>query len=116
MEITSKWLGLVPQSKEIPHDSQTKKLIDVLCEEPEDHPARFIFIIERHNAHLKKTHLLHEATRDIIQQKWVEDTTLEDIEKFLQSWSPEPYRNKPMPRGMIQALLNIAPNSQAWDR
>jgi len=40
--------------------------------------------------------------------------TLEDIGKFLHSWAPEPYRNKPMPRGTIQALLQIAPNSQTW--
>jgi len=40
--------------------------------------------------------------------------TLEDIGKFLHSWAPEPYRNKPMPRGMIQALLHIVPNSQVW--
>ena len=66
MKMTSKWLGLEPQSKEIPHDSQTKKWIDVLSEDPEDHPAGFISIIERHNARLKKAHLLHEATRDII--------------------------------------------------
>ena len=50
----------------------------------------------------------------MISQRWLEGTTLEDIAKFLQSWAPEPYRNKPMPRGMIQALLHIAPNSQAW--
>jgi len=66
IEMTSKWLGLEPQSKEILHDSQTKKLIDVLSEDPEDHPAGFISIIEQHNTRLKKAHLLHEATRDII--------------------------------------------------
>ena len=109
MEMTINWLGLEPQSKEIPQDSQNK-LIDCLSEDPEDHPAGFIFIIERHNARLTKAHLLLEATRDIIQQKWLEGTTLEDIGKFLQSWAPEPYRNKPMPKGMIQALLNITPN------
>jgi len=107
MEMTITWLGLEPQDKEIPHDSQTKKLID----DPEEHPAGCIPIIERHNVRLKKAHLLHEATRGIIQQKWIEGTTLEDIAKFLQSWAPEPYRNKPMPKGMIQALLNITPNS-----
>jgi len=112
--MTCKWLGLEPQRKEIPHDSRTKKLIDGLSEDPEDHPDAFISIIERHNARLKKAHLLHEATRDIIQQKWIEGTALEDIRKFLQSWAPEPYWNKPMPKGMIQALLNIAPNSQVW--
>jgi len=40
--------------------------------------------------------------------------TLEDIGKFLHSWAPEPYRNKPMPRGTIHALLHITPNSQTW--
>jgi len=89
-------------------------LIDGLSEDPEDHPAGFIPIIERHNTCLKKAHLLHEAIRYIIQQKWLEGTTLEDIGKFLQSWASKPYRDKPMPRKMIQALLNIAPNSQAW--
>jgi len=113
MEMTIKWLDLEPHIKEIPHDSQTK-LIDGLSEDPEDHPAGFISIIERHNARLTKAHLLLEATRDIIQQKWIEGTTLEDIGKFLQSWAPEPYRNKPMPKGIIQALLNITSNSQAW--
>ena len=102
--------------EEIPHDPQTKKMIDGLSEDPEDHPTGFIPIIERHNARLKKAHLLHEATLYMIHQKWLVGTTVEDIGKFLQSlaWAPEPYRNKPMPRGMIQALLNIAPNSQAW--
>jgi len=51
---------------------------------------------------------------DIIKQKWIEGTDLEDISRFLQSWAPEPYRNKSMPKGMIQALLNIAPNFQVW--
>ena len=114
IEMTCKWLDLEPQTKEIPNESQTKKLIDCLSEDSEDHPYGFISIIERHNARLKKAHLLHEATLDIIQQKWIEGTVLEDIGKFLQSWAPEPYRNKPMPKGMIQALLNIAPNSQVW--
>ena len=41
-----------------------------------------------------------------------EGTDLEDIGKFLKSWAPEPYRNKPMPKGMLQALLGLAPNSQ----
>ena len=115
MEMTINWLGLEPHSKEIPQDSQNK-LIDGLSEDPEDHPAGFIIIIERHNARLTKAHLLLEATRDIIQHKWMEGTTLEDIGKFLQSWAPEPYRHKPMPKGMIQALLNITPNSQTWAR
>jgi len=114
MEMTCKWLDLEPQIKEISHDSRTKKLIDGLTEDPEDHPDGFISIIERHNARLKKAHLHHEATSDIMKQKWIEGTDLEDIGKFLQSWAPEPYRNKPMPKGMTQALLNIAPNSQVW--
>ena len=100
--------------KEISHDSRTKKLIDGLTEDPEDYPDGFIPIIELHNVCLKKAHLLHEATSDIIQQQWVEGTDLEDIGKFLQPWTPEPYRNKPVPKGMIQALLGIAPNSQVW--
>ena len=41
---------------------------------------------------------------------------LKDIGKFLYSWAPEPYRNKPMPKGMVQALLLIAPNSQTWNQ
>jgi len=89
-------------------------LIDGLTEDPVDNPDGFIPIIELHNARLKKAHLLHEATSDIIKQKWVEGTDLEDIRKFLQSWAPEPYRNKHMPKGVTQALLGIAPNSQAW--
>jgi len=55
-------------------------LIDSLTEDPEDNPDGFIPIIELHNARLKKAHLLHEATSDITQQKWVESTDLEDIE------------------------------------
>jgi len=113
-EMTCIWLGLESHSKEIPHDSQIKKLIDGLSEDPEDHPAGFIPIIERHNARLKRAYLLHEATRYRIKQKWSEGVTLEDIGKFLHSWAPEPYRNKPMPRGMIQALLQITLNSQTW--
>jgi len=66
MEITINWLGLEPQCTEISHDLQIKKLIDGLSEDPEDHPAVFIPIIKRHNTRLKKAHLLHEATRDII--------------------------------------------------
>jgi len=54
--------GSRTSEKEIPHDSQTKKLIDgQFAEDPEDHPASFIPIIERHHARLKKAHLLHEA-------------------------------------------------------
>ena len=114
METSCKGLGLEPQRKEIPHDSRTKKLIEGLSEDPEDHPDGFISIIERHDARLKKAYLLHEATRDIVQQKWIEGTALEDIGKLLQSWAPEPYWNKPVPKGVIQALLNTAPNSQVW--
>jgi len=114
MEMTCKWLDLEPQTKEIPYDSRTKDLIEVLTQDSEDNPAGFIPIIELHNARLKKAHLLHAATSAIIQRKWAEGTDLEDIEKFLQSWAPEPYRNKPMPKGMIPALLGTAPNSKAW--
>jgi len=81
-EMTCKWLDLEPQIKEIPHDSRTKKLIDGLSEDPEDHPDRFISIIERHNACLKKAHLLHEATLDIIKQKWIEGTVLIAVSSF----------------------------------
>jgi len=111
MEMTCKWLDLEPRLKEISYDSRTKKLIDGLTEDPEDYPDGFISILESHNARLKKAHRLHEATTDIIQQKWAEGTDLEDIGKCLQSWAPEPYRNKNMPKGMTQALLGIAPNS-----
>jgi len=62
-EMNCIWLGLESHSKEIPHDSHIKKLIDGLSEDPEDHPAGFIPIIERHNARLKRAYLLHEATR-----------------------------------------------------
>jgi len=89
-------------------------LIDGLPEDPEDHPAGFIPIIERHNARLKRAYLPHEVTRSIIEHKWSEGVTLGDISKFLHSWDPEPYRNKSRPRAMIQALLHIAPNSQVW--
>jgi len=114
MEMTCKWLDLEPQMKEIPYDSRTKNLIDGLTEDPEDNQDGFIPIIALHNARLKKAHLLHEATSDIIQQKWVEGTDLEHIGKFLKSWAPEPYRNKPMPKGMLQALFGITPDSQVW--
>jgi len=114
MEMTRKWLDLEPQMKKIPYDSRTKDLIEALTEDPEDNPDGFIPIIELHNARLQKTNLLHAAISAIIQQKWVEDTDLEDIGKFLQSWALEPYRDKPMPKGMIQALLGIAPDSQEW--
>jgi len=111
MEMTCKWLDLEPQMKEIPYDSLIKNLIEGLTEDPEDNPDELIPIIELRNARLKKAHLLHEATSDIIQQKWVEGADLEDIGKFLQSWAPEHYRNKPMPKRMAQALLGITPNS-----
>ena len=80
MEMTFKWLDLEPQTKEIPHDSRIKKLIDGLSEDPEDDLDGFISIIERHNARLKKAHLLHEATLEIIKQKWIQGTDLEDIQ------------------------------------
>ena len=51
----------------------------------------------------------------MVEQKWAAGVNLQDIGKFLYSWAPEPYRNKPMPRGMVQALLRIGPNSQTWD-
>jgi len=89
-------------------------LIEGLSEDPEDNPESLIPIIELYNARLYKALLLHKATVHIIQQKWVEGTNLEDIGKFLQSWSPEPYRNKPLRQGMLQALLGLAPNSQMW--
>jgi len=114
MEMTCKLLDLDPQMKEIPSNSRTKNLIDGLTEDPEDNPDGFIPIMKLHNARLKKAHDLHEATSDMIQQKWVEGTDLEDLGKFLQSWAPEPYGNKPMPKGMTLALLGIAPNSQVW--
>jgi len=68
-EMSLIWLGLEPQMKEIPSDSRTKNLIDGLTEHPEDNPDEFIPMIELHNARLKKAHLLHEATSDIIKQK-----------------------------------------------
>jgi len=74
-EMTCLWLGLDSNSTEFPHDSQIKKLIDGLSEDPEDHPAGFIPIIERHNARLKRAYLLHEATRYTIEQKWSEGMT-----------------------------------------
>ena len=113
-EMTCKWLELDPASEETPVDSRIKNLIEGLSEDPEDNPESFIPIIESHNARLHKAHLLHKATVHIIQQKWVEGTNLEDIKKLLQSWAPEPYRNKPMPQGMLQALLGSAPDSQMW--
>jgi len=114
VEMTCKWLDLDPALKEIPVDSRIKNLIEGLIEDPEDNPDGFIPIIELCNARLNKAHLLHKATVHTIQQKWVEGTDLEDIGKFLQSWAPEPYRNKSMPKGKLQALLGLAPNSQVW--
>jgi len=100
--------------KEIPVDSRIKNLIEGLTEDPEDNPEVLIPIIELHKARFHKAHLLHKATVHTIQQKWVEGTDLEDIGKFLQSWAPEPYRNKPMSKGTLQALLCLAPNFQVW--
>jgi hypothetical protein len=58
--------------------------LDGLLEDPEDDPSEFILIIEQHNAGLEKSHLLLEATQtDIMQQKWEEGKTLDDIGKFL---------------------------------
>ena len=112
--MTSKWLDLDPQTAEIHYDSQTKDLIECLPEDPEDNPAVFIPIIELHIACLEKAHLLCAATSAIIQNKWEGGTDLADIGKFLQAWAPEPYRDKPMLRGSIQALLGTAPNTQGW--
>jgi len=114
MEMTCKWLDRDPALKEIPVDSRIKNLIEGLTEDPEDNPEVFIPIIELHKARFHKAHLLHKATVHTIQQKWVEGTDLEDIGKFLQSWAPEPYRNKPMSKGTLQALLCLAPNFQVW--
>jgi len=110
--MTSKWLDLDPQTAEIPYDSRIKDLIECLIEDPEDNPGVYIPIIELHIARLKNAHLLCAATSAIIHNKWEGGTDLADIGKFLQAWAPEPYRNKPMPRGMIQALLGTAPNTQ----
>ena len=84
MEMTCKWLDLEPQIKEIHYDSRTKNLIEGLTEDPEDNPDGFVPIIELHNACLKKAPLLHYSTSDVIQQKWVEGTDLEDKGRFLQ--------------------------------
>ena len=98
-EITTDWLGMEPQGTENTHDSPSKKkLLDGLMEDPEDDPTEFIPIIEQHNARLKKAHLLLEATQDIIQQRWEEGTTLEDIGKFLQSWPQSPIVTNPCRR------------------
>ena len=71
-------------------------------------------IIELHTARLEKAHFLCAATSAMIQEKWEGGTDLAHISKFLQAWAPEPYKDKPMPRGMIQALLSTAPNTQDW--
>jgi len=113
-EMTCKWLELDPALEETPVDSRIKNLIECLSEDPEENPESFIPIIELHNARLHKAHLLHKATVHVIQQEWVKGTNLEDIGKFLQSWAPEPYRNRPMPQGMLQALLGLSPNSRMW--
>ena len=88
-EMICKWLGLDFQSKVIPHDFHIK-LIDGLSEDPKDHPVSFIPIIERHNARFEKAHLLYEATRPTIEQKWAEGVTLKDIGKFLYSKPQNP--------------------------
>jgi len=111
-EMTCTWLDLEPQTKEILYVSRTKDLFEGLTEDPEDNPAGFITSIELHIARLKKAHLLYAETSATIQKKWEEGTDLTYIGKFLQTWAPEHYRDKPMPRGMIQALLGTAPNSQ----
>jgi len=75
-EMACKWLDLEPQTEDIPYDSRARDLIEGLTEDPEDDPAGFIPIIELHNARLEKAHLLHAATSDIIQQKWIDGTDL----------------------------------------
>ena len=70
-EMTCIWLSLDFQSKVVPHDSHIK-LIDCISEDPEDNPASFIPTIEKHNARLAQAHLLHEATRHIVEKKWAE--------------------------------------------
>jgi len=112
--MTCKWLDVEPQTTEIPYDSRTMGLIECLIEDPEDNPAGFIPIIKLHIARLEKVQLLCAATSAIIQKKWEGGTDLADIGKFLQAGAPEPYTDKPMPRGMIQALLGTAPNTQDW--
>ena len=69
--MTCTWLSLDFQIKVVPQDSHIK-LIDCISEDPEDHPASFIPIIEKHNARLAHAHLLHEATRHIVEKKWAE--------------------------------------------
>ena len=53
-EITNNWLSLEPQDTENSHDSLIKKLLEGLSEDPEDSPAEFIPILERHSARLKE--------------------------------------------------------------
>jgi len=50
----------------------------------------------------------------MLKQKYDEGKNLTDIGEFLQSWAPEPHKDKPMPRGMVHALLGIAPTNQNW--
>ena len=87
-EMTCAWLNLDFQSKVVPPESHTK-IIDCISEDPEDHPASFIPIIEKHNSRLTQAHLLHTATRPTVEQKWAEGVTLKDIGKLLYSWAPE---------------------------
>jgi hypothetical protein len=74
----------------------------------------FIPNIELHIARLKKAHVLGSATSAIIQHKWEEGIDLADIGKFLQARAPEPYKDKPLRRGMLQAPLGTAPTNQSW--
>lgn len=114
IEMTSKSLDLEPLTPEIPYELRIKDLIKCLIEDPEDDPVLFIPIIDLHIARLKKAHLLCVAVSAIIQNEWEGGTDLEDIGKFLQAWALEPHRDNPMPRGMLQALLDTAPNNQGW--
>ena len=88
-EMTCTWLSLEFQSKAVPYDLYSK-LIDCISEDPADHPASFVPIIEKHNARLAHAHLLHEATRHIIEQKWAEGRSEERrVGKECRSrWSP----------------------------
>jgi len=112
IEMTSKCLDLEPLAPNTPHEVRTEDLIECLTEDPEDNPTLFIPTIELHIDRLKKEHFLSSETSDIIQHKWEGGTDLVDIGKFLQAWALEPYRDKSIPRGMLQALLGIAPTNQ----
>ena len=114
IDMISKWLDLEPLAPNTPHEVRTEDLIECLTEDPEDKSTLFIPTIELHIARLKKAHFLSSETLDIIQHKWEGGTDRADIGKFLQAWALEPYRDKPMPRGMLQALLRIAPTNQGW--